>query len=66
LVAGAHINEKDTEGRTAIFLAAANNKLETCRILLENNADTNLTDSSGNTCKSFLHSKPKNHTLHVY
>ncbi|KAI6182263.1 hypothetical protein M3Y97_00361200 [Aphelenchoides bicaudatus] len=50
LVAGADINEKDSNGRTSLFIAASNNKTDVCQILLENNADSNLTDNEGNTC----------------
>jgi hypothetical protein len=37
------INELDSDNRTPLYYAAANNSFETCRILLENGADVEVT-----------------------
>lgn len=46
---GVDINATDSEGRSALLLAALNNDSETCRILLEAGADPLIADKSGNT-----------------
>jgi ankyrin repeat protein len=47
--AGADINAMDTEGRTALILAAAHGHQTTVRLLLDAGADTNVVDNSGRT-----------------
>lgn len=62
MVAGARIDERNSDNRTALFLASAANKPEICRILLENNADPNVADNEGNTC---LHASISNGSIKV-
>ena len=46
---GMHHNQKDFKGRTPIYLAAANNKEDMCKFLLENHANIFLKDKENKT-----------------
>ena len=46
---GKHHNQKDFKGRTPIYLAAANNKEDMCKFLLENHANIFLKDKENKT-----------------
>lgn len=47
LIKGAEINGADVAGRTAVTAAAANNRVETARLLVQRGADVNLVDDDG-------------------
>ncbi|HET6252393.1 MAG TPA: ankyrin repeat domain-containing protein [Tepidisphaeraceae bacterium] len=49
LKAGADLNRKDAEGSTAIFAAAATNRVEVARALIDAGADVHATDLNGDT-----------------
>ena len=46
---GRHHNQKDFKGRTPLYLAAFNNKIEVCKYLLANGANPFLRDKMGKT-----------------
>lgn len=43
------INEKDTDGNTAVAKAVKGNQLDTLKLLIKNNANINIADNDGNT-----------------
>ena len=44
---GKHLNQKDYEGRTPLYLAAVNNDKAICELLVKNKANVHLRDNKG-------------------
>lgn len=47
----------DSNGRTALMIAAENGFIEICKILVENGADVSITDNAGKTALDYAHSE---------
>ena len=46
---GADVDAKDNEGRTALFWAASNGRVEVVKVLIENGANVDVKDENGKT-----------------
>ena len=57
---GADINVKDSDGRTALIIAAAGGMLDVARVLLERGADMDLADRLDRSAWMFLPGRDKN------
>jgi ankyrin repeat protein len=53
----ANVSQKDSFGRSALIWAVHNKNIESCKILLENGADPNLSDQKGETPLSLARKK---------
>lgn len=63
LASGADINQRDKEGKTALFYAARVGNLENVKLLLDSGADYYLLDKSGETARNYAYYQKRGDVL---